>query len=77
MQIQPYAHVVNGTRLPGVFLGAGSSTQWFFKHNWGGNAGEYFLLRWLEDGGKEVKEKRQEGPVIDDRDWVGYLKIEG
>jgi hypothetical protein len=50
--------------------------KWAFKSNWGGNAGQYFLVRWLGEDGKE--EKRQAGgdpPVVDDRDWVGYLKV--
>lgn len=77
--MQPYARVVNGTKVPGVFLGAKESTRWFFKNNWGGNAGDYFLLRWQEEaeaGKMEGNGKRQSGPIVDDRDWYGYLKIE-
>jgi len=73
--VAPFAHWENGTRVPGVFLGAKSSTRWKYKHNWGGNAGEYFLLRWLEE--QAGLNKRQDGPIVDDRDWVGYLKVIG
>ena len=80
---EPYAHFVNGTRVPGVFLGREGSTRWFYKYNWGGNAGEYYLLRWLKQGGRvngtgvgKGREKRQ-FPVLDDRDWTGYLRVVG
>lgn len=96
--MRPFKHVVNGTGLEGVWLGAdgvsgswdgdgdvnggvgrieeGSSTEWAFKHNWGGNAGEYFLVRWRGEVVEEKgKGKRQDPPVVDDRDWVGYLRV--
>jgi hypothetical protein len=67
--------------IDGTFLGAGNSTTWTFKHNWGGNAGEYYILRWVQDPGMVGRVgnlKRQDGfPVIDDRDWVGYLRVMG
>jgi hypothetical protein len=76
--VQPYAHFVDGTRVPGVFLGTRNSTSWKYKFNWGGNAGEYFILRWLQAGeGKVGMQKRQDFPVIDDRDYVGFLKVLG
>lgn len=65
--VRPYAHLLaDGTRAPGVFLGARNRTTWFYKDNWAGNAGEYYLLRLI-------------GPGVDanmtSRDFVGLLKI--
>lgn len=69
-------------------MGAKGGTVWGFKFNWGGNAGEYYLVR-LREEGWDVKrtwggrrrgvERRQDGgfPVIDDRDFVGFLKVVG
>lgn len=68
-----------------VYLGAeGEGTvdvdaglRWGFKSNWGGNAGQYWLVRWVGGGGMG-EEKRQVGmepPVVDDRDWVGELRV--
>lgn len=54
-------------------MGAKSSTTWKYKYNWGGNAGEYYILRWLDKAG--MMKKRQDMPVPDDRDWIGFLKI--
>ncbi|KAI1859049.1 hypothetical protein JX265_010526 [Neoarthrinium moseri] len=62
--VQPYAHFINGTRQPGVFLGAKNVTTWYFKDNWAGNAGEYYLLR-LWASGTELEEK----------DHAGFLKL--
>ncbi|KAF1949011.1 hypothetical protein CC80DRAFT_281604 [Byssothecium circinans] len=77
IQVQPYAHFVNGTRVPGIFLGTKGSTSWKYKFNWGGNAGEYYILRWLAKGsGGEDLRTRQDFPVIDDRDYVGFLKLD-
>jgi hypothetical protein len=67
------------TRDGTVYIGAegvngAGGLKWAFKSNWGGNAGQYYLVRWMGDG----EEKRQAGgepPVVDDRDWVGYLKV--
>lgn len=75
--VEPFAHSVNGTRQPGVFLGVGDSTTWFFKYNWGGNAGEYYLLRLLGRDGSSSKRKRQQFPTPDDRDYTGFLKVVG
>ncbi|KAF2737393.1 hypothetical protein EJ04DRAFT_521143 [Polyplosphaeria fusca] len=84
--IEPFAHIVNGTQQPGVYLGARNTTTWTFRYNWGGNAGEYFLLRLMGVMGKEATrtvERRQEftPPPIsfppDDRDWVGFLRVVG
>lgn len=67
------------TRDEAVYLGAEGNNgvaglKWMFKSNWGGNAGQYYLVRW--EGHQD--EKRQAGgepPIVDDRDWVGYLKV--
>lgn len=62
-----------------MYLGAQGRTGWNFKFNWGGNAGEYYLVR-LRPAEVEKRgvQKRQGGfPVIDDRDWVGFLKVLG
>ncbi|KAF9729245.1 hypothetical protein PMIN06_000146 [Paraphaeosphaeria minitans] len=64
-----------------VYLGAegdrgAAGLKWTFKSNWGGNAGQYYLVRWA--GAEEGEAKRQAGgepPVVDDRDWDGYLKV--
>lgn len=78
--VELYSHSIDGVKQPGVFLGANGQTTWNLKHNWGGNAGEYFLVRLAGGveglhGGSEMR-KRQEGfPIIDDRDATGYLKI--
>ncbi|KAF2870762.1 hypothetical protein BDV95DRAFT_607895 [Massariosphaeria phaeospora] len=77
--VQPYAHYINGQKQAGVFLGAGNSTTWNFKYNWGGVVGEYYLLR-LADAtmtktARGTLRKRQDFPVLDDRDWVGFLKV--
>ncbi|KAF2275409.1 uncharacterized protein EI97DRAFT_73904 [Westerdykella ornata] len=86
--VEAYAHYdESGKRVEGVFLGAAGKTEVALKYNWGGNAGEYYLVR-LNGGveglvGGEIekgegKEKRQDGfPVLDDRDWTGFLKIVG
>jgi hypothetical protein len=74
---------VDGKRVEGVFLGAEGSTEITFRHNWGGNAGEYYLVRlkagfgdWGSGSGKERVVRRQDGfPNIDDRNWEGYLRI--
>jgi hypothetical protein len=73
--VQAYRH--EGASTSAMFLGARNSTTWWFKYNWGGNAGEYYIVRWLEDAGKAgALAKRQGGfPVLDDRDWVGYLRV--
>lgn len=77
--MQAYQHVVDGKIVDGVFLGAGDSTAWTFKYNWGGNAGEYYILRWLKDSPKTGRMGKRQGefPVLDDRDWVGFLKVTG
>jgi hypothetical protein len=79
--VEGYAHYVGGKRVEGVFLGAAGRTEIMFRYNWGGNAGEYYLVR-LNGGvgglGKRrsLRQKRQAGfPVLDDRDWTGFLKI--
>ncbi|KAF2652956.1 hypothetical protein K491DRAFT_695112 [Lophiostoma macrostomum CBS 122681] len=79
---QPYAHTTNGTRLPGTYLGVKGSTTWFFKYNFGGNAGEYYLVRWgggydgLVEGGRKMKRQDDGGfPQLDDRDWTGWLRV--
>lgn len=81
ISVQAYQHVVNDKIVDGAFLGAGNSTTWSFKYNWGGNAGEYYLLRWVKNptGAGQLKERQEGGefPVLDDRDWVGYLKVVG
>ncbi|KAF2119782.1 hypothetical protein BDV96DRAFT_568203 [Lophiotrema nucula] len=81
--IEPYAHFVNGVQQDGVFLGAKNTTTWTYKFNWGGNAGEYYLLRLLGVMPKgTVHVKRQDGggrpPVTfppDGTDWTGFLKV--
>jgi len=79
--VQAYQHRVGGALADGIFLGAGNSTTWTFKYNWGGNAGEYYIVRWLENPVmlNRVGNVRRQGefPVLDDRDWVGYLKVAG
>jgi hypothetical protein len=78
--VELYSHSIDGVKQEGVFLGANGHTTWFLKHNWGGNAGEYYLVRLA--GGIEALQstsdmkKRQDGfPQIDDRDSSGYLRI--
>lgn len=80
--IEPYAHYINGERVSGVFLGAKGKTNWFFKYNWAGNAGEYYLVRLAGGaeglrGGSRKLGKRQDFPTLDDRDWNGFIKIVG
>lgn len=77
--VTPFAHFVDGKMVEGVFLGAGDRTRAWFRYNWGGNAGEYYLVR-LEGGvgglGMDKRiEKRQGFPALDDRDWRGYLRV--
>ncbi|KAF2267200.1 hypothetical protein CC78DRAFT_92692 [Lojkania enalia] len=47
LPLYPYSHSLEGVMQEGVFLGAKNTTTWTFKFNWGGNAGEYYLLRLL------------------------------
>ncbi|KAF2009281.1 hypothetical protein BU24DRAFT_468256 [Aaosphaeria arxii CBS 175.79] len=81
--VETYDHVyVNGsTKVEGVYLGAEGNTRWRFKFNWGGNAGEYYLVR-LDEEAEGTLDRRQDGgpgvfPPIDDRDFVGFLKVVG
>ncbi|KAF1994195.1 hypothetical protein P154DRAFT_582025 [Amniculicola lignicola CBS 123094] len=71
--VEPFVHYVDGVQQPGIFLGARNSSTWNFKFNWGGNAGEYYLLRLSSPAA--TKARRQDFPVLDDRDWTGFLKI--
>lgn len=82
--VEAYAHYdEDGKKVEGVFLGAAGKTEVALKYNWGGNAGEYYLVRLnggVEGlvGGTKAKDKRQDGfPVLDDRDWTGFLRIVG
>ncbi|KAF2684233.1 hypothetical protein K458DRAFT_487689 [Lentithecium fluviatile CBS 122367] len=86
--VQAYHHIgADGIEGKDVYFGARGRTGWAFKYNWGGNAGEYYLVRWIGEGKgltrrgegtKEGLEKRQgEFPVLDDRDWVGLLRVVG
>lgn len=63
-----------------VYLGAEGrdetvGLEWAFKSNWGGNAGQYYLVRWAGDGEDKKRQVGGEPPVVDDRDWAGYLKV--
>jgi hypothetical protein len=88
--LYPAFHVAKENELPidieSMYMG-GEASYWpyasstfKFKYNWGGNAGEYYIVRWLENG-ERIEErkkgkKRQEGfPILDDRDFEGFLKV--
>ena len=63
------SYTLRKLRVPGVFSetkGGSASTKWKYKHNWGGNAGGYFLLRCLDEeegGGKGGRGRGWEGGV--------------
>lgn len=75
--LAPYARVQNGTRVGGVYIGWEGRVRWVYKHNWGGNAGEYFLVRLAGEEGMGKRQDGGGGPSVDDRDWVGWLRVEG
>lgn len=70
-------HYIDGKKVDGIFLGAAGKTEIFLKYNWGGNAGEYYLVRL--NGGLVGQEKagmeKRQFPTLDDRDWNGYVRI--
>ncbi|KAK7182323.1 hypothetical protein DPSP01_002376 [Paraphaeosphaeria sporulosa] len=72
--VQAYAQ--NGDVYLGAEGGQGVvGLKWKFKSNWGGNAGQYYLVRWAGGEGEMKRQVGGEPPVVDDRDWVGYLKV--
>jgi hypothetical protein len=72
-ELEPYAHVVDGMRQPGVFIGAVNVTTWGFNYQNSTETGEYYYLRLLGPNSHNLAT----GEQLNEGEFTGFIRVDG
>jgi hypothetical protein len=71
LPLEPYAHVLNGRRQPGVFLGYGNVTAWGFNYISDSEMGSFYYMRLLGPNSNNLAT----GEPLNDGEFKGFIMI--
>lgn len=73
LPVEPYAHVIDGVKQPGVFLGSQNVTLWGFNYQNSADEGwgEYYSVRLLLPGSNSLTT----GTALNEGEFTGFIKI--